>query len=218
MNSSIRVLATMGLLTATAAFSPRSDAEVMQAYGGNPYLGGVDVRIQVPGEKERQDSGTGSAHFAKTDDGQTRLVVSGSIRKDSDTGFVMNGIASKSGWSSRDGSLTIGKDGKITGGDVQHPYRFRFDGFVSREKFSLKIEQEWLEASKNKRGFPLGTKFVFTYDLGREPKQQAGGTVRSGQKAAGDRPCKRIVWKVRNIANLGGGPMIMTQVPVCVER
>lgn len=216
MNSTTRFVAALGLLTATAAFSPRSDAGIVQAYGGNPYLGAVDVRIQVPGEGDRQDSGTGSAQFTKITNGQMRLVVSGSVRKASDTGFVMDGSASKSGWSSRDGNLSIGTDGKIIGGTVQHPYRIRINGFVSGEKFTLKVEQELLEASKNKGGFPLGTKFLFSYNLNRQANQKIGDTVGSGKKSAGK--CKRIVWQVRSIANLGGGPMIMTQVPVCVER
>ncbi len=73
-----------------------------------------------------------------------------------------------------------------------------------------------MEASKNKRGFPRGTKFLFSYNLSRQANPQASGTVEPGKKAAGK--CKRIIWQFRNIANLGGGPMIMTQVPVCVER
>ncbi len=133
MHKTTRFLATLGLLTAAATVSPRSDAGVMQAYGGNPYLGGVDVRIQVPGEGDRQDSGTGSAQFTKTDNGQTRLVVSGSIRKASDTGFAIDGSASQAGWSSRDGSLSVGADGKITGSTVQSPYQIRIS-VSSQEK------------------------------------------------------------------------------------
>lgn len=218
MHKTTRFLATLGWLTATAVFSSRSDAGVMQAYGGNPYLGGVDVRILVPGEGDRQDSGTGSAQFTKTDDGQTRLVVSGSIRKASDTGFAIDGKASQSGWNSRDGSLSIGADGKIGGSTLQPPYQIRINGFVTGEKFNLTVEQELMEASKNKGGFPRGTKFVFSYSLSRQANQQTTGTTSPGKKAAGNSKCKRIVWQFRNIANLGGGPMIMTQVPVCVER
>jgi hypothetical protein len=216
MNNTVRFVAIIGFLTATVGFNNSSNVVAQQNYGGNPYLGGVDVRIQVPGERDRYDSGSGSAQFIKTNDGKSRLVVSGSIRKDSDTGFVMDGSLSKSGWSSRNGNLTIDTSGKITGSSIQQPYRIRISGFASGEKFNLKVEQELLEASKNKRGFPAGTKFLFSYALSRQANQQASGKVKSGQKVAGE--CKRIVWQSRNIANLGGGPMIMTQVPVCIKR
>jgi hypothetical protein len=216
MNNTTRLVATLGLLTATAAFGGSSNAGTVQTYAGDPYIGRVDVRILIPGKaSEQRDSGTGSAYFTKTDNGQTRLVVSGSIRKDSDTGFVVDGSESKSGWSSRDSSLSIGKDGQITGSSVEHPNRYRFNGVLSEGKFDLKVEHELLAGSK--QGLPPRTKFVFSYDLRREAGTKDASAPGSEKKTVGDRRCKRTIWQMRNVANMGGGPMIMVRVPQCVS-
>jgi hypothetical protein len=130
---------------------------------------------------------------------------------------VVEGIESDSGWSSSEGGvdIVIGKDGKISGSGVSHPNRLLFKGLVSAENFDLEVETFLLEA--NQKGLPPGTKIIFSYDLKRTIDREEADAVVPGNNEQSDRKCKRTVWQVRNIANVSGGPMIMTQVPVCVE-
>jgi hypothetical protein len=96
-----------------------------------------------------------------------------------------------------------------------YPQRFRLDGHVSDERFDLKIELELLE--RNQKGRPPGTKFLFTYSLERDSGKNGADVAARGRPSKSDRKCKRTVWQTRNVANLGGGPMIMVRVPQCVE-
>lgn len=220
MNSTARLLATLCFLASTVAYDRPLSADTVISYGGEPYLGKVDVNGYVPDNFSNgiEDSGTGSAYFTKTEDGKIRLVVTGNINQPSDAGFVVEGIETDSGWSSSEGgvNIVIGKDGKISGSGVSHPNRLLFNGLVSAENFDLEVETELLEA--NQKGLPPGTKIIFSYDLQRTIKREEADAVVPGNSENTNRPCKRTVWQVRNIANLSGGPMIMTQVPVCVEK
>jgi len=218
MNRTSRLFASLCFLTGTAAFGTSAIASAIQGYANadDPYLGRVDARIEVPGTpSQHRESGNASAYFTRTNNGQTRLVVSGSIRKESDNGFTADGIENESGWSSLTKDLTISEDGTIVGSSVDPPNRYRYDGFVSEEKFDLEVKHELLEGSE--KGLPPGTKVIYRYTLRREGNENASGTV-TPEEGKGDRECKRIVWQMRNVANISGGPMIMTRVPVCVER
>lgn len=216
MNRTPRLLTTLCFLASTAAFGESAIASATQSYADadNPYLGRVEAHVEIPGTPSRRESGSASAYFTRTDNGQTSLVVLGRIREDSDNGFTADGIESESGWSSLTGELTISNDGTITGTKVDHPNRYRYDGFVSEERFNLEVEHELLE--ENERGVPSGAKVTYRYALSREVNENANGTV-APEEENGDRECRRTVWQTRNVANLSGGPMIMVRVPVCVE-
>ena len=97
---------------------------------------------------------------------------------------------------------------------MDHPNRNRYDGFVSEERFNLEVEHELLDG--NEHGVLSGAKVTYKYALSCEVNENANSTV-APEEGNGDRECRRTVWQTRNVANLSGGPMIMIQVPVCVE-
>jgi len=233
MNIVARAVAVAFVGVCIAACGKGTAAGPAGGHASGPYLGAVNVRIHAPDgvREEKKDTGTGSVHFVETARGRTRLVVVGHIRKEADAGFVIDGIESSSGWSGRSDNvqLAIGQNGKISGGGTVHPHRFRFDGSMSDQRFDLEVELELLEATG--KGLPPGTKFLFSYRLRRESGLKSSGVTAakhiaghkdSDIKAArhrskSNRKCKRTIWQMRNIANLSGGPMVVVQVPQCVN-
>ncbi|MGH8033280.1 MAG: hypothetical protein ACREO8_13220, partial [Luteimonas sp.] len=143
----------------------------VQSYGNAPYLGQLEATMRVPGTAKagKRDIGTGSAQFIDTGGGRIRLVVVGSIEKPGDAGFVIDGISSGSGWTSRSGGMvfSVAADGRISGGGTLPPQRMRFAGSVSEGRFELKVDLELIE--RNGKGLPPGTRFTFDYDLRRSP-------------------------------------------------
>ncbi|MBE9180019.1 hypothetical protein IQ268_15725 [Oculatella sp. LEGE 06141] len=212
MNCTPRLLTALCVLTSTAAFGATVIASTIQGYADadDPYRGRVEARVEIPGSpSQRRESGDASAYFTRTDNGQTRLVVLGSIREDSDNGFTADGIERESGWSSITGDLTINEEGQIVGSSVAHPYRYRYDGFVSAERFDLEVEHELMDG--NEYGLPSGMKVLYSYILRRD----VNGNAPDAEN--GDRQCRRMGMQMQVIPNVSGGPMTMTQVPVCVE-
>lgn len=211
--SSKQTISDRGTLTKQAANT------VVSYTGGDPYAGRVAVRGQIPGSSrnDMRDSGTGSASLTRTSDGKMQLTVVGSIRNPSDASSTATLTENDNGWiTDEDGmSMTIGSDGKISGSGVDYPNRLRFDGFISEETFDLTVETELLEANQN--NLPPGTKITYSYDLNRTSATASGSEPSPGSSTTDEPECERIVWQTRNVANLGGGPMIMTQVPVCVD-
>lgn len=218
MNRTSRLFTALCFLTSTVALGASAVASVIQSYAtaDDPYLGRVDVRIEIPGvTRVSRESGTATAYFTRTENGQTRLVVSGSIREDSDNGFTADGIESETGWNSLDEDLTIRENGTIIGGKTDQLSRLSFDGFVSEARFDLEVEHELVEGNEN--GLPPGTRFLYNYTLRREVIENANDTTAPEEAGSGNRECRRTVLQTRNVANLSGGPMIMVQVPVCVN-
>ena len=199
------------LIALIAACSRLDDQDAVQTWAGDPYMGSVDVSIIAPGDSSRgiREHGRGSAQFIDKGNGRASLIVTGHIQKPADAGFTIDGISDDAGWSSRadDVLLSIGKNGRISGGGVEPPHRLRFDGVVSKSRFDLTVYFELLEKSEN--GLPPGTKFIFSYELERSSGDDS--LVKRNED------CKRIVWQARNIADFSGA-MHMIQVPVCVRR
>ncbi len=198
-------------------------------YAGAPYMGDVGVRVRAPdGALKRTDAGTGSAHFKRLSNGRIQLVVDGLINKET-AGFVLEGNDSRSGWRAGhdDVVLDLTPGGTIRGGGTSTNQRLRFDGNVTDAHFGLDVELRVLTSKPG--GPPPGTTYLFHYDLQRSAAgvrtataagiAPSGKRITSGSGAAskGKGKCKRTIWQTRNVASMSGAPMIMTQVPVCVE-
>ncbi|MCL1636180.1 hypothetical protein M2650_16285 [Luteimonas sp. SX5] len=198
-------------------------------YAGAPYTGDVDVRVRTPdGALKRTDAGTGSAHFKRLSNGRIQLVVDGLINKET-AGFVLEGNDSRSGWRAGHDNvvLDMSPGGAIRGGGTSTNQRLRFDGNVTDAHFGLDVELQVLTSKPG--GPPPGTTYLFHYDLDRSAASDirtasagiapSGKRVTSGNSASSKSKgkCKRTVWQTRNVASMSGAPMIMTQVPVCVE-
>lgn len=205
------------LAVSTTACGRAEDQDVVRRFAGAPYMGSVKVRIVVPGDSRggRKESGKGSAQLIDQGRGLSRLVVDGQIRDPADAGFVAEGVSDKTGWKSRTRGvlLSIGADGKISGGGIEPPHRLRFGGSVTKERFDLTVDFELLESSEN--GLPAGTRLVYTYAL--EHNAGKDGDAGKGNRSTEDDDCERIIWQTRSFADFSGG-MHMTQVPVCVGR
>lgn len=187
-------------------------------FDGRPYLGHVEVRADVPGEGAGaiRDSGRGSIHFERRDTG-IALVLGGNIKTEGDASFFLDGRQAGGGWRSRseDVRVDIGEDGAVAGRGQAGDQHLRFDGRVTPTGFDLDVEVTLAQASA--KGLPAGTRFVFAYRLRRDPTDSASSTAgRADADADGQAPCRRFVWRVRNIADFSGGPMQMIQVPECV--
>jgi len=207
------------LLIPLAACGEEKSADYVGSFAG-PYVGPVSVRILRPDGRIEHDAGGGSAQFVKTENGRARLVVVGNIKADGDAGFVVDGTYDAIGWTSfADGvSLKVGRDGEIAGGGAAGSNHLRMKGMVTSTAFDLTVDLRTLKAN---RRVPAGTRFIFEYRLNSANKRVS--QVQEKYREVDARPskqrdrCKRIVWRARNIAGFGGGPMQMIQVPECVK-
>lgn len=188
------------------------------------YTGSVVAQTVTPGQTiADREYGTGSVRFVPESDGRLTLVLHGSVREDGDASMSITGRQDAGGWSSsKPVEVKIDADGTITGEGVTKEglpseYRITFNGKMLPETLQLRVELERLESG--------GSNFVFDYDLQRTasaPPDDDGGDSTATELpddsgAGGENTCKRIVWRVQNIANLSGGPMQMIQVPSCVN-
>lgn len=189
------------------------------------YAGSVEVLFIPAGESGgERENGTGSTQFIPESDGRLTMVLSGSIRKEGDTGFSITGTRNNGGWSINDSvELKIDGKGKISGEGVVSPYQMRFDGQVTSETLQLRIEQEQIERDESS-GLPAGARFIYDYDLKRVApappsvnEDNGGTTVEMPNDSPPVGGCSRIKWRFQHIANLSGGPMQMIQVPECVK-
>jgi len=191
-------------------------------WGRSPYFGSVKVAVYAPDGREMTelgDFGTASARFQNLDDARARLLLSGNIREDGDTGFVLDGRSENGGWTSRSEhvDVRIDRDGKISGEAESVPDRFTFDGTIEAKRLALEVDMELLEA---RSGLPRGSRFRFTYSLwgGDGIRDNATAAVGEGNgRDEGDGSCRRVEWRLRNVPNLSGGPMGMVRVPVCMD-
>jgi hypothetical protein len=207
-------------LTCSLAFGE----QLREIVADGSYAGTVDAQVLVPDStrKAKKESGTGVARFVPLDERRSRLEVQASIRRDNDSGFVIEGAEDPSGWSGRSKTLTIAidREGRISGGGIENQHRITFAGFASADRMNLSVETEKLAKVPNDT-LPVGTRIVFDYHLQRNASDRAStDAADSAQTAASDdnpkKTCKRRVWKMRNVATPGGG-MTMTQVPHCLD-
>lgn len=232
MKRMIRAIAILALALPFLACAAESGTAAR--YAGAPYMGDVGVRVRTPdGTLKRTDAGTGSAHFKRLSNGRIQLVVDGLINKET-AGFVLEGNDSRSGWRAGhdDVVLDLSPSGTIRGGGTSTNQRLRFDGAVTDAHFGLDVELQVLTSKPG--GPPPGTTYLFHYDLDRNatggprvasvrtaaaasPVSSSKRTTSGRTAAESNRKCKRTVWQTRNVASMSGAPMIMTQVPVCVE-
>lgn len=191
-----------------------------------PYRGKVSAQVLTPdGSRDATtESGTGSARFVPIGGGRTRLEVTGSIRRNNDTGFIVEGGADGSGWRGRSDALRvdIGGDGRISGGGVENHHRITFAGHATPRRIDLTVTTEKLSRIDGE-SLPPGTRIVFDYDLARTAAEAArpassapAASAAKASTAGKKKTCKRRVWKMRNVATPGGG-MTMTQVPHCLD-
>jgi len=221
MNTMIRPIAILALVLPAIACA--GEAGTAARYAGDPYMGAVSVRVRAPdGSLKKTDAGNASAHFQKLGNGRTRLVVDGSINKET-AGFALDGSDSV--------VVDIAPGGGIRGSGSTGVQRFGFNGSVNDAHFGLDVELEVLKSKPG--GPPPGTTFLFHYDLDRvagaasravAARATASGIAPASARArsgaassSGNRKCKRTIWQTRNVASMSSAPMIMTQVPVCVE-
>lgn len=193
-----------------AGGSNRSVADAQRAtpFDGRPYLGSVEVRASVPGRPgdSIRDSGVGSAYL-EASGSQPALVLGGDIKDEGDASFLLRGRRDGDGWrSDGDVDMVIAPDGTVSGRGEVSNQRLAFEGQVDDRTFDLDVEVQLTSASA--KGLPAGTTFRFSYRLRRDAESDVPS--KDGE------PCKRFVWRVRNIADFAGGPMQMIQVPECV--
>lgn len=193
------------------ALADETSAPLMTQLPGAPFLGPIDVTITLPDADGRpiRDSGRGSAQFIDEGDGQLRLVVSGHIEEEGDAGFVVDGPYDDGGWRTHGDGMTFGMapDGTIDGGGEQDGQAFSFSGNATPERVDLEVELTMLKQRDG--GPPVGTVFLFHYDLKRTAKHPSTEST--------DNDCARIVWQARNITTFSGA-MQLIQVPVCMKE
>jgi hypothetical protein len=199
-------------------------------FAKEPYAGTVDAQILVPNDarEAEKESGTGVARFVPLSDGRARLEVQANIRRENDSGFVIEGVGDATGWNGRSNTLaiTIDPHGRITGGGIENQHRITFRGLATPMHMDLTVVTEKLAKAAGDT-LPAGTRIVFDYHLERDAQdaagtaaaQSAGTAPATGTAPADENPektCRRRVWKMRNVATPGGG-MVMTQVPHCLD-
>ena len=227
----MRIAIRAVVLLVLALGIPACDASGRGAVGqehGVPYRGPVTVQILEPGRTSgSRDAGTGMAQFVDLGGGHMRLTVEGSIRKRGDAGFSLEGRRSGTGWSGASETLrmTIDDRGRISGGGTADNMRVVLGGRAIGDQLALRVELETLSANKA-GGFPVGTRTIFDYALERARATSSPSTTDSETPAqdaatadlkdAEGRPCRKIVWRTRNVTTPGGG-MSMIQVPHCVR-
>jgi hypothetical protein len=187
-----------------------------------PYAGTVDARVLAPDSTSgaKKESGAGIAKFVPLSSGRSRFEVQASIRRNNDSGFVIEGVGDASGWSGRSEALTItiDREGRIRGGGIEKQHRITFAGQATADRMDLTVETEKLAKNADDTS-PVGTRIIFDYHLKRHTRDLASAdTADATASAAPDekKTCKRRVWKMRNVATPGGG-MTMTQVPHCLD-
>lgn len=201
-------------LACVAGCGNSAEREPVKLHGA--YTGTVSARIHAPGTAHAPapESGSASAVFVPTAKGE-RLEVKANIRREGDSGFVVNGRARGDVWQGHGGplGLTVDGNGRISGGGIEKGHRISFAGQVDAGRMHLTVETRQLA--------PPGERIVFEYRLAQAAASRpvASGravAVPEGRRDESKGACKRRVWKTRNVAAPGGG-MVMTQVPHCLD-
>lgn len=181
----------------------------IRTYGGDPYMGTVQVDIIRPdGSYASTDYGEGSAYFVDSGRGKAKLVVFGAIKdKKGDAGFTIDGIYQEKTWKGKSDSvlLEIGETGKLTGTAASYPQQFQFTGSITNVRLELQTRVKMLQRTTG--GHPPGTTFLFRYVLRRDVNSQP----------AAKKKCNRIVWRTQYVANFDGSATIV-RIPECVSE
>ena len=187
------------------------------AEGGSRYSGIVTVEIFRPdGSRLRSDRGDAEMVITAESGGHLDLSLVASIREANDAGFAVSLTPiEEGGYTVVDEQLNfdIGPEGEISGQLETSDQSIIYGGRLAAE--SLLLESEIRLATANPHGLEAGTRFVFTHQLDREREPEA---VPPSQAAKDLDDCAEVVWRLRLVPNLSGGPMGMVRVPVCVSR
>ena len=179
----------------------------LKTYGGNPYMGSVQVDIILPdGKYAHTNYGKGSAQFIGIENNKVKMVLFGAIGNEKgDAGFAVDGSCNKLSWQCKSDSaeLAISEQGMISGKAKKSPQDFSFSGKISAVRLEFTTE---LKTQQTANGLPAGTKYIFKYVLRRD--------VASDGKTKNN--CKKIVWRPQYIGNLDGTGTTI-QVPHCAD-
>lgn len=180
----------------------------LQTYGGDPYMGTVQVDIIRPdGSIKTAGYGEATANFVDSGQGKAQMVVFGAIKdKKGDAGFAATGTHQAKTWKIRSDSLSleIRQDGTINGNGASYPQQFQFTGSISDRRLELVTRVRSLQPAG---GLPGGTTYVFRYNLRRD----------INSPPTTKRKCDRIEWQTRYVAGFDGGATTV-RVPVCMSN
>ena len=175
------------------------------------------MTVREPGASQatRTDAGTATAQFTDLGGNRLRLVVSGSARGGANAELRLEGEHEGGRWNGRSNSLSmaIAPDGSISGDGLQGGNRMQFSGTVSATHLQLRVQVAMQQQPPGKGAPPPGSTLAFDYRLGRANAQ---GNAQAAAPKAGQKDCRRIVWRVRNVTTPLGG-MQMIRVPHCVK-
>ncbi|WP_127127106.1 hypothetical protein [Pseudoflavitalea rhizosphaerae] len=196
------------LLILACSGTDKDDPTFLKTYGGNPYMGSLQVDIILPdGKYAHTNYGKGSAQFIGVENNKARMILFGAISNEKgDAGFTVDGNCNKLNWQCKSDSvqLNISDKGMISGTARRFPQQFNFSGKISDVRLEFTTELKTLQKASG--GLPAGTRYVFKYVLRREVSGK--GTTKSS--------CKKIVWKPQYIGNFdGSGTTVM--VPHCAD-
>lgn len=123
---------------------------------------------------------------------------------------VPGAVGANGAWSGTDGAITvlIARNGDISATGADASFKTRMRGAMDPNRLRLNVEMTLL---KPRGGTPAGSRHVFEYDL--RPVALAGTAQANPTQAKGS--CRKVVWKLKTVANLQGGPMQTVRVPVC---
>lgn len=206
---SFYLVCLLPLLVLLTSSNQADNGTFLQAYGGTPYMGTVQVDIIRPnGTYVKTDFGEASAHFTSADNGKVKMIVFGAIsNKKGDAGFAVDGVASRKSWICQSDSvqLKVEENGVISGSGKVYPQQFKFSGKIADTRLELLTEIKTLKPSDN--GLPAGTKFIFRYVLRRDIVTSSSSSKRR---------CKKIEWRPQYVGNFDGTGQTV-RVPVCVD-
>lgn len=195
------------LLILSCSGTDKSDQTFLKTYGGDPYMGTVQVDIILPnGKYVHTNYGRGSAQFIGVENEKAQMILFGAISNEKgDAGFAVDGQCNKLSWECKTDSvqLKISNEGMISGTGRRFPQQFNFSGKISDVRLEFTTE---LKTLQNTSGNPAGTRYVFKYVLRRDVAGK--GTTKSN--------CKKIVWKPQYIGNFDGSGTTV-RIPHCVD-
>jgi hypothetical protein len=198
------------LLVIACSGTDKGNEPFLKVYGGNPYMGTVQVDIILPnGKYVHTNYGKGSSQFIRAGKDKVQMILFGAISNEKgDAGFVLDGNCEKLNWQYRSDSaqLRISEQGAISGAGKRFPQQYDFSGKISDVRLELTTELKTLVKSEN--GYPAGTRFVFKYVLRRDIATASKGTTKGN--------CKKIAWRPQYIGNFDGSGTTV-QIPYCAD-
>ena len=145
----MRTMSALVVVLALACAASCGDATSRESggiYGSDRYTGRVSAQVLTPdGPRDPgKETGTGSAQFVPLGGGRSRLEVKANIRRENDSGFVVEGRETGDGWrgSSEALKVEIDRNGDISGGGIANHHRITFDGRATAQRIDLVVETE----------------------------------------------------------------------------